>query len=398
MSLDLNKVAEQIGAMVSDLVAGRREKQVRLEQAMGLLNSVDLNILKKKVANSRTTWLVAGIVDDISGSHPSPPTPEEFTVLATDGSHIDVDRHRNARCFLINIGTVLIKYGKNPEAILESYPRLYSNNNELVIKSPDPRERDKMIEGTLLNIKRSVEELSYLVRMGENLPEGITSLALLDGSLILWGLTDNSYPEFVHEELLQKGALEQLNRLKTLNENRSIPLASYISFPRSSDVVNILRIAVCPHDVVDTDIHCKTCKSHECEAFDVLQDRDIFGAMLRSGDRSALFSSTSSIMKRYGDHRIYFFYLNAGDEVARIEIPEWVAVDKKLLDICHALVVDQCRRGNGYPVVLSEAHEQAVVTASDREYFWELVEELMVKQRLPPAGSAKSQSKRTRWI
>ncbi len=47
-----------------------------------------------------------------------------------------------------------------------------------------------------------------------------------------------------------------------------------------------------------------------------------------------------------------------------MEVPEWVARRKDLLDLTHALVLDQCRRGQGYPVALSEAHEQAVVTGS----------------------------------
>jgi len=47
---------------------------------------------------------------------------------------------------------------------------------------------------------------------------------------------------------------------------------------------------------------------------------------------------------------------------------------------------------------LSEAHEQAVVTGVDRESFWQLVESLMVDEHLPSPTSAKSFSKRTRWV
>jgi hypothetical protein len=69
-----------------------------------------------------------------------------------------------------------------------------------------------------------------------------------------------------------------------------------------------------------------------------------------------------------------------------------------LLDLTHSLVLDQCRRGQGYPVALSEAHEKAVVTGADREEFWELVEESLVESKIPTYTSTKSQSKRTRWI
>jgi hypothetical protein len=64
----------------------------------------------------------------------------------------------------------------------------------------------------------------------------------------------------------------------------------------------------------------------------------------------------------------------------------------------HSMVLDQCRRGHGYPAVLTEAHEQAVLSVSDREQFWRLIEMLLEKNDLPANTSAKSRSKRTGWI
>jgi hypothetical protein len=49
-------------------------------------------------------------------------------------------------------------------------------------------------------------------------------------------------------------------------------------------------------------------------------------------------------------------------------------------------------------VALTEAHEKAVVTGADREQFWQLVETLMVEEKMPTPTSAKSFSKRTRWV
>jgi hypothetical protein len=97
-------------------------------------------------------------------------------------------------------------------------------------------------------------------------------------------------------------------------------------------------------------------------------------------------------------HQVYFFYLKVDDEIARVEVPEWVALKPGLLDLTHALVLDQCRRGQGYPVALSEAHEQAVVTGSDREEFWSLVERSLEEEKMPAYNSTKSRSKKTRWV
>jgi NurA-like 5'-3' nuclease len=95
---------------------------------------------------------------------------------------------------------------------------------------------------------------------------------------------------------------------------------------------------------------------------------------------------------------VYFFYLKLEDEIARVEIPEWVAQDGKKLGLTHALMLDQCRRGQGYPVALSEAHEQAVVTGSDRQNFLQLMEVWLAEEHMSSSASAKSRSKKTRWI
>jgi len=39
-----------------------------------------------------------------------------------------------------------------------------------------------------------------------------------------------------------------------------------------------------------------------------------------------------------------------------------------------------------------------VVTGADRENFWRLVESLLLDEHLPSLSSAKSRSKKTRWV
>jgi len=220
---------------------------------------------------------------------------------------------------------------------------------------------------------------------------------LLDGSLILWGL--EAYPDFVTEVLLNQGFLTCLEQMRKLNNEKRLALASYISFPRSTDVVNTLRVALCPHEPADCDRYCPPGKKRDCDTVAGVRDREIFADLLGEGERSALFISQSSVVqKHYGGHRVYFFYLKMDDEIARVEIPQWVAGEENLLNLVHALVLDQCQRGHGYPVALSEAHEQAVVTTADRENFWQLVESSMIEENMPTLGSAKSRSKRMRWV
>jgi hypothetical protein len=398
VSLDLTKVAAQVGEMVDRLKIARDEKREHLQNALNAFKTGTENFdsLRKKIISSKTTWLVAGLVERLNEHSRPSPLPAEFSVIATDGSHIDVDRHRPARCYLINTGSVVLKYGSSPDAILDSVPSLYVEDKDLVISPAEGGSREQSIEGTLLGIRRSVNECRRLVELAGGLND-VPTLALLDGSLILWGL--EAYPEFVTEALLDEGFLVYLGEMKKLSRDKRLAIASYISFPRSTDVVNALRVAICPHEPADCDRFCSSGEKRECDTVSGIQDRELFSDLLSTGERSAFFVSQSSVVKKhYGEHQVYFFYVKLEDEIARVEIPQWVAGDKSRLDLVHTLILDQCQRGQGYPVALSEAHEQAVVTMADRESFWQLVESSLVSEHLPAPGSAKSQSKRTRWI
>lgn len=400
MSLDLVKIYAQIGVMVNNLKSANKEGQKHLQCALNKLCETELNIekLKRKIAESKTLaqWPVAGLVDDLNIRVKPPAVPADYTVLATDGSHIDADRNQAARCYLINLGTVKIEYGSQPSADLDSIPKLYSNEEDLVISSPDNKLQHEIIQGNLLDARRSVEECRQLAEMSKNLPAGTTSIAMMDGSLILFGL--ENYPRFVTDKLLVNGFLKHLNTLKESRSERNLVLASYISNPQSSHVVNALKVAICPHEKADCERYCSE-KNGECEAVSDVQDRDVFFKLLSYGERSARFVNPSVIVEKYyGIHQVYFFYLRLEDEIARVEVPEWVAMKPDLMDLAHSLVFDQCSRGQGYPVALSEAHEKAVVSALDREQFWGLVEDTLTERKMPVNTSTKSRSKRTRWL
>ena len=112
------------------------------------------------------------------------------------------------------------------------------------------------------------------------------------------------------------------------------------------------------------------------------------------GERSGLFGSGARINEDYGDHCISFFYLNVGDEVVRIEVPKYVAANEELLNLVHNCAFDQALKGRGYPVCLSEAHEQAVVRAADREAFYGWLHAVCARNGLPSQLSAKQFRKR----
>jgi hypothetical protein len=86
------------------------------------------------------------------------------------------------------------------------------------------------------------------------------------------------------------------------------------------------------------------------------------------------------------------------DDIARVEMPLWIGQDEQRVGLLHALLIDQCRRGLGYPLAIMEAHEQAVIGGPEREAFRRLLEAQVTAEGLPAAPSGKDLSKRARWL
>jgi hypothetical protein len=188
---------------------------------------------------------------------------------------------------------------------------------------------------------------------------------------------------------------------------RGIPVASYISRPRAPEVAGTIRLMLCP-DVKLAEARgakCSECsdvaagRMPSCSACQGLTDADILADTLAEGQRGPLFISMSRVnIESYGSHLIHFFYMRVGREVARVELPRWVAEDLDAVDLVHTLIYDQCMKGQGYPVALARAHEQAIVRAADRRAFLSMVEGSLLRAELPAADSRKRESKERQGV
>ena len=179
MSLDLAKTALQIDGMAGELRSRQDDRRRRLDRALETMSSFDVDAYQEKRRRSEATllWRVPGVLDGPAARHTPPPLPEDFCVVATDGSHIDVDRHMPARCFLINIGTSALTYGSDAGAQLFSRPRLYATERELVLQDSAAPSRRESIEGVILGAKRAVEEARALVEAVRQLPQEAPTVA-----------------------------------------------------------------------------------------------------------------------------------------------------------------------------------------------------------------------------
>jgi hypothetical protein len=239
----------------------------------------------------------------------------------------------------------------------------------------------------------SVKELDGLLDAAQRAVRPV--IALRDGSLILWNLHSED-PDFQHQYL--ERFLDALDKLR----ESGIPLVSYISYPGSNDVLNCLRLILCDQPSGG----CTRCPQQDesqtlCRFMGSIRDRQLFLGVLRQGERSDIFESQSAILNQYREHRIQFFYLDVGGEIARVEAPQWVMSDPQMLDLVHASIYDQCRRSGQYPPyppALIEAHEQAVISTAERRTVAELVEQALAAQGVFYLRSAKDISKRSRGV
>ena len=376
--------------MAASFVADERRDLLR--KARELLLAVDADELRAKVRDRRGKfpWLVAIPIHTIAQTFSPPLPPADFSVIASDGSSIPPDRHSSLRYYVINTGHAVLTYGSHPNADLDSEGRLYFEDADLYI-SPD-RKRIP-IEGTRLGVKMQIAELQAALKAVQTAIHPM--VVLRDGPLILWQL-QNEETE-VREEFLGQ-FLRSLDGFRAA----SVPVVGYISYTGSHDVANILRVSLCRDDPSDCE-HCSLPQEQQdlCRFLGTVWDRQLFEGLLEAGWRSDAFESTSAILEHYGSHRIQFFYLNVSGEVVRIEAPQWVTRNARMLDLVHALIYDQCQRSPDhppYPPALQEAHEQAVITTAERRLVEELVEKALARRGIVYARSAKDRSKRRRGV
>ena len=403
MGLDMGQTVLQLDQLSQAVRGASEARDARLTALINAAAGIDPETATEKTADTRQRpYLAAEVEESLLGTYPPTEPPADWVVAAVDGSHIDVDRHLPVACYLLNFGGCVLTYGSNPDATLFSHPHLATTPQELYISDPTNSTGEEMISGALLGLVRTVKELETLAKTVEECPPGLPVLGLVDGSLVLWGLSGQAYRPYVSDAIINDGLLPAMKRLEKLAETRPVALAAYVSFPRSTEVVNAVRCSLCPHDNAVCTESCNNRRSTQqpCDGANEFLDRDIFQRLLEPGWRSPVYKTNSSVSRESYDeaHKVYFFYVNAGEEIGRVEVPKWVAKNETLLSLTHSLVWDQCQRGQGYPVAISESHEQAVVSAGDRRVFRRLLTDSLERQGLSAATSQKDRSKRSPWV
>jgi hypothetical protein len=313
-----------------------------------------------------------GLAASIPAESTLPPPP----LLAVDGSQIAPDRHEELLFGLINTGAVLFVPGSGAVPTVTQETQLLFGEG---LVAGDGR---LISEGDLALRRDAAERKSLLQHV---LAPG--SIALTDGPLELWGPKEPSDPK-----AFDRALAEYIDQLREL-QRRGLTLAGYVDKPGADLVIRMLEVGQAAAESQPDGRGRHPLRG--------ASDRHVFGSLLGSGCRSAVFELISSSRSRYSDDlALHFFYVNVGDEahsaVARVEIPRWVAVDRGRIRVLHAALIEQCRLlgARPYPYVLHRAHETARISVQEKEQVkLHLLLEMRAQGLEPESPSAKSSAK-----
>ena len=371
MTIDFQQVREQVTRLGDEAPHREQQRQNRFQLALAYFETfaADAEELCEKVKlvveqyepslrTARPVCTPEIPPARLNARYALPPSLEQVTILAADGSQINYDRHAPVEYGLINIGAILMTKNltESPKVVTRSQ-LLYGDELEL---------HGSRLTEARLALHRDVSERRMLSALAvEASPPVIT---LTDGSMELWATfeqTGEARSEF------QASLREYLAVLDELATQQTIT-AGYVDKPSGALVVRLLEIACASQD--------QLASIKDFQPLKGLPDRVIFEALLSPGDRSAIFALQSRSSASYRDqHALHFFYLNTGWEnrpvIARVDIPAWVAENNISVNTLHAELVDQCRAlgSQPYPYALHRAHETALVTLEERQKVTELI-------------------------
>jgi len=387
--LDLSRLRDQLDdfqAYEASLRDRRAEQRRRARAALRACADSWAEV-QAAVEAAEPRRLVAAMRERPTAVTAAPERPSPITVVATDGSQIYPDRHVDPMFFLLNVSRVGFQYGTREAPLLETTPRLRFED--------DLSEHvDEVLGGMtteLVSALRDEMELEHLLAAARTATvEGRPLVALADGTLIRWMIRG------MNNEAAEAQLIARYTEFLQAFQREALPLASYVSMPATTEVVNLLRFVV---GELQEPAPAGMDVTPETPPLDGLLDRHVFDAVLGPGERSAPFGSTSHIQRSYPEGtEVCYFYLKVpggggAGEIGRVEVPRWVADDPALLDRIHATVLRECEKGEGYPLALSEAHERAVIRGSEREAFFRLMERRLQRAGLSPTDSRKRRSK-----
>jgi hypothetical protein len=360
---------QQVYARIREIAAGADESKRTLEEKRDLARSLlaayasELDYLQRKVeaatAVDSNIRCAVPLDEPLTTTFPPPPPVQDVTVIAADGSQINPDRHASIQFSIINVGIIIMKLhsGQAPDICVET-EMLYGDE---LISNGNP------ISDGMVAMRRDITERMKLDEVSKGIKGQVVNLT--DGTIELWGAKGDdpqAYADFVEKYL----------RVLTRMHARGVITAGYVEKPSADLVVRLLEIATADSEQIQ--------RLRDYQPLRGVSDRWLYGErenpLLPPGHRSAVFALQSGSVKKYkGPLSLHFFYLNVGTLghpwPVRVEVPQWVAEDRKKLELLHAVLIEQCNMmgARPYPYLLHRAHETAVVRREEKDQIEQLL-------------------------
>lgn len=379
--LDFNKIQQQLGRFSlyqAELLARRR---TQLEAFLALWAEIKANgqaatMIKNTKAEKKSKTLVATPLEIVTKTVRASPRPEVVTVVATDGSQIYPDHHIEPTCYLLNFSQIGFQYGTTEKPCMNAV-------QDLRYREQDFEAFDhtlSSINAAFVSAIRDIRELEVLLETAQvNWVADRPLVALADGTLIRWTI------QGMKNKALETLLIDRYSQALEGFMECSMPICSYLSQPDATDVRHLFE-------------------TYHTASLDLLTDRMLFNEVLGVGERSAIFKSQSEVLEKYSEaQQVAYFYVKVKGrrnitEVARVEFPLWVAAQPTWVDLILSVVLDQAEKGDGYPIILSEAHEKATIRQHEEALFFQLLDRQLRNSGMGSIITSRKQASKKRPV
>ena len=410
MPIDVTQLVPQLRQMserTSAIYEQRRRQIARMQRVFAAdFDPQTWNAVCAAAANLSGVKWVGALVNTgeaINVFHNFGDEPDDYALIATDGSQIMPDRHKAVQYAAIQVASTVIIYGlaAQPElladAIKESQHKPFTLMGE--DRLIDAATGELVLPGQI-STERDLQEIELLATQCERFQAvGLQPVAVADGSLAPFSLLNEL---FVRNSAKEAG--EQLSRIaRALDRMRrcNAIVAGYIDRPNSNALARSCALVDVPPEAAQDEAllrqHIRTAERNMLS----IADRHVLSNLLPGTQRTALFEPTwlingPSYLGRFG-HTMRCCYMNtakqgARPQIARLEMPAWCAGEQSI-GIMTDVMGRHARMGGEYPLCLKAAHEEAVLTLRDEYEIDQMLERSLIEQGVMATPSAKQEAK-----
>ena len=112
MGLNFDQAIPQLDVVTHRLGGSVANHQAQVDNFINSATSLTQSEITEKLGNVKERPFMAAIIHDtLIGNYVPPSPPTDWSVVSVDGSYIDVDRHLQLPCHLINLGGCVLTYG-----------------------------------------------------------------------------------------------------------------------------------------------------------------------------------------------------------------------------------------------------------------------------------------------